>query len=477
MKGFGKGPRLPNGEPLSKKPKTGPIMTIQALRARIANAINGDLKSANFKCELNTVLMLLFKRPLTKADLVIDHKRGPPDVLSLGLPVLQFCAEQTFHSRLTEIEKKPAEQTLAGEALKELMQRIDNGELDIPEEPLPSAESFGSDAAAGPVATGPLNIGRQNREDDYKSALNTALQKVFGRSIIKGDMIFSHNPATNSASIQLPAFDPPLTIESQLEVEGTRNLSHEQNRAMKSNVEHQLAHLALQELEQGGVLIKDHSKVLVQSWTPGPEAAKIKEVEQKKRPPEQQGGLQSHLPPTTKAASLAGSVQEEVREPKVVPGRHLNGPAVVSPPAAVVGDQKVLLRLRRLQESWAKTSSFEEYSESLICKRDGEDGALQWHAVLTLQTGDTFAQGEGFGPRQLEAKEKAAEELLIQVDEPPEPEPIAPVKGVGKRPMTPSPKVKGYGGKGSTQFRPQPPFKGSGKGGTQYYRPPGKGKY
>ncbi|CAE8592598.1 unnamed protein product [Polarella glacialis] len=398
--------------------------------------MEGQGKSTNFKSELNNILMLIFKRPVAKADLVFSVLPGPPDVARLTVPVLDITLEQTHPVSLNAATKKTAEVSLAGDVIAELVRRIDAEELTLPQAPLPqvTGDEVATDAErkdgefmpAGPVS-------QPVRTDDFKSPLNTALQKLLGREVKKEDRTFMVDTRNLVGRLDLPGLVPPFSVECAIDMEGLGNLSTmtpTERQAVKNSVEHQLAEQALTQLVDSGHLVIDTTKPFVHQWQLGSEG----EV-----------SLQASL-----AGMAAEAIIGEAQASVAVEGpRHVPPRGAAKPP----GVDLALLTMRRLQETWT-TSPPEEYSESFVCRPEGPGGGPHWFATLTLMsmetTGGAQVQGHGDGPRQQSAKEMAAESLFAQLPDlakslPPPPHGVKRPYPDDGLPMGPVSSGKGYG--------------------------------
>lgn len=398
-------------EPPSKRRKK-VERSLEDVRERLAASLEANVPG-NFKPDLNTALMHLLRRPLAKGDIAVSLERGPPDVLQLTIPLLNLTMEQTFEENLKADTKKEAEQSLVGEAMRMILEGIDSGDILMPEEAAPPVDPN----APPPAPKGPSEVS----DEDFKSQLNTALQKLLGRATSKEDRFFKVSILQGTGTCSLPTMNPPVNVSCSVdETEGYSSMSPNEKHKVHAYVEHQLAHMALQELEAAGRLVYDASQPVINRWQLGPNAKGGYDAKKRQLP--------TNPPPAPQHNSAKQVVDTDPSEPP-------------------------LLRLRRLQDSF-ELQPPDEYSEHIVCQ-PGEHGTLVWHSTLTLcgpMTNGTPSEGHGESSSRPKAQEQAAAQLLSLLD--------GPSKGRGKGAAAAPKGAKGVGRQplpGQPARPPQPP--------------------
>lgn len=362
-------PQDTGDEPPRKRKKV--EHSLEELRERLAKSLEAGVLG-QFKSDLNIILMTLLRRPLAKGDVAVSLERGPPDVLQLSIPLLNLTVEQTFDEQLKVEARKEAEANLAAEAMQEMVRGIDAGEITMPEEAAPPADPD----AAPTQQKGPAEV----KADDFKSQLNTALQRLLGRATTKEDRIFKVSMAAGTGEFTLPNLNPPVNVSCAIdENEETPflQMSASEKQKVQTYVEHQLASMALSELEASGRLVYDPSQPTINCWQLPQNAGGGHAT--KKRP------LVANPPPVQQAETQR-----------------------TEPP---------LIGLRRLQESFEHQAPG-EYSEHIVCQ-PGEHSTLMWCSTLALcgpMTNWTRVEGYGESSTRPKAQEQAATHLLSQVD-------------------------------------------------------------
>eukprot|EP00931_Biecheleriopsis_adriatica_P024655 TRINITY_DN15307_c0_g1_i1.p1 TRINITY_DN15307_c0_g1~~TRINITY_DN15307_c0_g1_i1.p1 ORF type:complete len:416 (+),score=97.51 TRINITY_DN15307_c0_g1_i1:108-1355(+) len=342
------------------KRATKPPATIEEIREKLVEGLNGSARGA-----LNISLQKLYRRPVAKADLVVTVTKGPPDVLQMTIPVLGFTAEHSEEENVTKAEQKKHEETLSMTMIQQLISAIDAGELTAPNEPMPAAEpqagvtppkgqSKGAQGGARPPAP------EQNNEQDFKSPLNTALQKLNGGTpVSKDDRIFTIDVEGGLGSLELPNLQQSPGFRVDCSFDPAPDLPKEEVQAFKGSVEHQLAEMALNELTIMGLLVYDPSKVRNQAWTPAPDLSTVP------------------------------------------------SPRKGEPP---------LVKLESLQDSFALKPP-DEYKEQVSCRREG--GGARWSVVFSfqgLQSGGRLVQGFGSDASMQTARAKAAADFFAKLE-------------------------------------------------------------
>lgn len=255
------------GEPRAKRPKK-ESMIIEELQVRMTAALEG---TNNLKSQLNTFTQVLLKRPISKADVIFTSNNGSPDEISLEIPALDFWAAHAHDgsSPFDQQARKQAEQDLARAAINELLERIQRGELTIPDSAIPEVGNR--------VKTEDSHT--PDRSTDYKSQLNSALQKLLGKPVRKEDRVISFDMESCIASMEIVFLEPPLRVECGFDPDsvsggtesGGSGLSREAKVA-RSGIEHQLAHLVLKELVATKLLCFDPSASNANMYKLGPAA-------------------------------------------------------------------------------------------------------------------------------------------------------------------------------------------------------------
>lgn len=433
-------PEAWNVNPASKKPKkakTSNSASLQDLEKKMQAAVEKGDMLQNPRGELNTFCQVLCKRPTAKGDVVVTHKRGWQEVLSMKILPLDLEVSSTYPGgvKLGIADRKHAEAALAGSAIAELLQRLQAGELEIPTEALP-VPVVGSD---GLTVLAPLTDSRSVRPGDYKSYLNSCLQKMQPNA--KDNRIFNIDLRVGYGTLKLPTIVPEVVVECGLMdlddgddvADGSFHGHHSQKEASLSQnrFEHKLAHLALLELVSRGLVTHDPTDPTVHAFWPT-------------------GAAKPGVP---------AEVSRPVRPAQPAPARRLTGSQ----------------RLREWQESWNPVE-LDSMSETCTCRPDGA-GEKVWEVNIRLEaeslTGRPQIEGNGSSERKADAFEQAAEELMLQLEEVlgilPEPEPLAlaapPAAPVPRRPPYVPPGRPNFGGKSFGKS-----FGKAGKGGG-YPRP------
>lgn len=374
-------------EPKKKKLKR-TFVNCEALCERLQTALQGNGKHGeNLKSELNEVMQTILRRPSTKADLNYVVDLGPPAMLTLKIPVYEIELSSEFiPDAKGEGTRKEIEKSLASQAIEHFLLRLQLGELTLRDSPMPPAPGDPTGRGAEHHVFPTLQPGLQeaaidwstlscpapimplasrdeiaspnfHSNDDSKSNLNTALQKLLGRPTTKADRIFVISPDLGAATLDLPSLDPPLQVSCHIGPDDCTKPG-QFDKVSKKNIEQKLATAALEQLIEEEVLSFDPAATsAAASYKPGPQAVSL------------------------------------------TPAR---------------GDKRSFKQL----EAW-KSGQCVDILEDFICRPVDQNNPTLWTATLTIPmcagTGFKELQGVGCSGKKADARDLAADDLLLKI--------------------------------------------------------------
>mmetsp|Transcript_44440 Transcript_44440/g.117961 ORF Transcript_44440/g.117961 Transcript_44440/m.117961 type:complete len:541 (-) Transcript_44440:228-1850(-) len=374
-------------EPKKKKLKR-TFLNCEALCERLQTALQGNGKHGeNLKSELNEVMQTILRRPSTKADLNYVVDLGPPAMLTLRIPVYEIELSSEFiPDAKGEGTRKEIEKSLASQAIEHFLLRLQLGELTLRDSPMPPAPGDPTGRGAEHHVFPTLQPGLQeaaidwltlscpapimplasrdeiaspnfHSNDDSKSNLNTALQKLLGRPTTKADRIFVISPDLGAATLDLPSLDPPLQVSCDIGPDDCTKPG-QFDKVSKKNIEQKLATAALEQLIEEEVLSFDPAATsAAASYKPGPQAVSL---------------------------------------------------------ATARGDKRSFKQL----EAW-KCGQGVDILEDFICRPVDQNNPTLWTATLTIPmcagTGFKELQGVGCSGKKNDARDLAADDLLVKI--------------------------------------------------------------
>jgi len=315
-----------------KKPaKPQELYTVEELAERCQQTSQGIGKNGeNFKAELTEIYQKLTKRCCHFSDMVYKVVNDPQPATVLTVPLFDVEFVQDHEGGYDATTKKLYEQRLASACLANFADRLTNGELVIPEEPLPipglpdhthgdggpppgalvkqklpasqglPAEDYDGSFQGGCYATAmteprgakrtateawgkPLPGAKRpakgpgapagGQETDSRIILNTSLQKILGRAASKEERVIdvSDDSVVAQVTLTLPVWNEPIVVQLSMDEPWVeRGDMGELTREGKKEVEKELARLAVEHLVNLGLLNRISDEALSSSLVRGP---------------------------------------------------------------------------------------------------------------------------------------------------------------------------------------------------------------
>lgn len=244
-------------KPATKKK---PEVSMEDLKKKIQKFLDGAEGCLDARSELNNICQVLCRRPTAKGDVVVEHQRGHQESLTMKILPLDLEVNSTFQAgiRLGPVEKKQAEHGLASAAIRELLNRIEGGELTIPTEPL----KLPSEGLMGTVPK-PADVSSVAP----KVHLTAVLQKL--KPGETDNQVFSVDVLAGYGSLNLTTLEPPVFMECTVaDLPEDADPAAGEEARLQDRFEQHLAQMALEDLVARRVVAHHPTDSSVNAYRP-----------------------------------------------------------------------------------------------------------------------------------------------------------------------------------------------------------------